>query len=213
MAWIISILMFGQKVHVLLNSGLGNWSSQANTDALTLNAGWTSFDIPMSVFKSADLTNIIVSKIFSSNGFAITRLYFDNIYTYKGDPVGTPIIYIEPAPEPILAPKTVKSVFTDKYNNIANLEEGGTVGLTDFDLVYRLTEADKVLRICSLEEMTLHTTATLDFSDMENIHFSMYCDGEGGSGTLEIGFQAQGSGKRLIIPHYFLFSKQTMGIM
>lgn len=173
--------------------GLGNWSSQANTDALTLNAGWTSFDIPMSVFKSADLTNIIVSKIFSGNGFAITRLYFDNIYTYKGDPVGTPIIYIEPAPEPILAPKTVKSVFTDKYNNIANLEEGGTVGLTDFDLVYRLTEADKVLRICSLEEMTLHTTATLDFSDMENIHFSMYCDGEGGSGTLEIGFQAQGS--------------------
>lgn len=68
------------------------------------------------------------------------------------------------------------------------------------------------MRICSLEEMTLHTTATLDFSDMENIHFSMYCDGEGGSGTLEIGFQAKDR-KRLIIPHYFLFSKQTNGIM
>lgn len=174
--------------------GLGSWSLQPNTDALNLEAGWNSFDIPMTVFKAADLTSIIVSKIFSGNGFAITRLYFDNIYAYKGDPISekpVPTYEIESAPEPILAPKTVKSLFTEKYSNIAEIEKEG-VGLTDFKLVY-LTDKDKVLRMRSLTDLSLALTTAVDFSDMENIHFSVFCDTKGGDAALEIGLQSQGS--------------------
>lgn len=180
-----------------IKAGLGGWASQPTTDALALKPGWTSFDIPLNVFRnlSVDLTNVIVLRLISSNGFAIGRLYFDNIYAYKGDPITdkpVPTYEIESAPEPIMAPSTVKSIFTEKYTNITEVEEGNSGATTQFKLVY-LTETDKVLRMRSLDEMAVKTAASWNIDDMEFIHFNVYYDNNGADGSLEIGLQSFGS--------------------
>lgn len=90
---------------------LGNSDKQVNTAWQYLNVGWNSINIPISVFKEggSDMTTVSLIRLFSATGFAISKLYFDNIYAFRGEPDGEVITYeIKTAPEPIMAPKTVK---------------------------------------------------------------------------------------------------------
>lgn len=184
-----------------IKMGLGSWSSQPATDALSLVPGWNSFDIPMSVFKNggADLTQLIVMRLFSNNGFAIPRIYIDNLYAYKGDPISekpVPTYEIPSAPEPIMAHINVKSIFTEKYKNLTEIVKGQIGTTTDFKEVY-LTEKDRVWRMRSLDEQELNANTVLNLDDMENLHFSIYLDAKGGAESFEIGLQAQGSESKI----------------
>lgn len=184
-----------------IKMGLGGWASQPTTDALSLVAGWNSFDIPMSVFRNAgvDLTQLIVMRLVSNNGFAIPRIYVDNIYAYKGDPISdkpVPTYEIKSAPEPIVAHTNVKSVFTEKYTNLTAVTATNAGTTTDFKEVY-LTEKDPVWRMRSLGELEIKANTVLNLADMENIHFSIYLDPKGGAGALQIGLQAKDSDKKV----------------
>jgi len=176
--------------------GFGNWDKYASTQPQTLAKGWKSFDIPLSIFKDqgVNLKETFILRIHSSSGFAIGRLYFDNIYTFKGDPSGKVISYeIASAYEPIMAPATVKSIYTEKYKNITNLElaSGGT---TKFNFQW-LTETDETIKMHSLDQVILKAATVMNLDDMQNVHLNVYYKAEEGlpEGGLKIGFQSKDS--------------------
>jgi len=176
--------------------GFGNWEKYASTQPQSLEKGWKSFDIPMSVFKDqgVNLKESFIMRLHSSSGFAIGRLYFDNIFAYKGNPSGKVISYeIVSAYEPIMAPQTVKSIYTEKYKNITELEMV-SAGTTKFNFQW-LTETDITIKMHSLDKVILQSTTTMNLDDMENIHLNVYYKTEEGlaEGELKIGFQSEGS--------------------
>jgi aryl-phospho-beta-D-glucosidase BglC (GH1 family) len=173
--------------------GLGNWDKVAYSDALTLDPGWKSFDIPLSVYKNqdVDLQDVLIMRFFSSSGFAINRLYFDNIYIYKGDPISdkpVPTYEIKSSPEPIMAHNTIKAIFTDKYTDITAVESGTPGETTAYNLVY-LRDTDRVLRMRTLDELSVALAPAVNLTDRDSIHFNIYYDDAAGNGSLEIGLQ------------------------
>ncbi len=75
-----------------LNIGMGDVNGNEGTAATQyLQMGWNSIDLPMNVFTQAngskpgvqDLTQVNLLRLWSASGFAISKLYFDNIYAYK----------------------------------------------------------------------------------------------------------------------------------
>lgn len=160
-----------------------------------LEPGWKGFDIPVSLFRDSivDLTKLTTLRMFSKSGFAISKMYFDNIYAFKGDPSGNPPTFeIPSAPEPIMAKNTVKSIYTDKYMSLTELDVANTGTTTKFRF-QKLTDTDMVLRMRSLDRMTLRATTPVNLSDMVAVHFSVYKDPAGGNASLEVGFRATGS--------------------
>ena len=167
-------------------------------DFLQLEAGWNSIDLPMSLFQGADLTSINLMKLWSHSGFAISKLYFDNIFFYRGNPGGEVVTYeIEPAPEPIMPHTTssrlpeyvVKSLYGEKYTALTELtenavSEGATLTFPNIE------QGDGVIKMTGLGEVLLKTAAAIDLSDMEYIHFNLYR--KGAEGTVEIGFRSEG---------------------
>lgn len=160
-----------------------------------LEAGWKSFDIPVSLFRDSivDLTKLTALRMFSKSGFAISKMYFDNIYAFKGDPSGNPPTFeIPSAPEPIMAKNTVKSMYTDKYLNLTELDIANTGTTTKFRF-QKLTDTDIVLRMRSLDRMTLRAATPVNITEMVAIHLNAYKDAAGGNASLEVGFRATGS--------------------
>ncbi len=167
-------------------------------DFLQLEAGWNSIDLPMSLFQGADLTSINLMKLWSHSGFAISKLYFDNIFFYRGNPGGEVVTYeIEPAPEPIMPHTTssrlpeyvVKSLYGEKYTALTELTENAVsegAALT----FPNIEQGDGVIKMTGLGEVSLKTAAAVDLSDMEYIHFNLYR--KGAEGTVEIGFRSEG---------------------
>jgi Secretion system C-terminal sorting domain len=60
------------------------------TKLLTISkAGWNSFDIPLSDFPELKLTNVHQLKLEGAPTQGNTTVFFDNLYFYKGTPLGT----------------------------------------------------------------------------------------------------------------------------
>ena len=175
--------------------GLGDGTNECRIPEQNLVSGWKSFDIPVGLFRDGvlDLTKLNVLRMFSASGFAISRMYFDNIYAYKGDPSGNPPSFeIPSAYEPIMAKTTVKSIYTDKYLNLTDLEAGNTGATTKFRF-QKLTDTDITIRMQSLDRMSVRALTPLNISDMKAVHFNTYKDPAGGNASLEIGFRAKNS--------------------
>ena len=167
-------------------------------DFLQLETGWNSIDLPMSLFQGVDLTSINLMKLWSHSGFAISKLYFDNIFFYRGNPGGEVVTYeIEPAPEPIMPHTTssrlpeyvVKSLYGEKYTALTELTENAVSEGTTLSFP-NIEQGDGVIKMTALNEVSLQTAASVDLSDTEYIHFNVYRKGT--EGTLEIGFRSEG---------------------
>ncbi len=182
-----------------LKFGIGNWSALGYTDVLTLQPGWNGFDIPMSTFtnQGVDLSDVFVIRMSSGTGYAISNLYFDNIYAYNGES-GFEIVS---APEPIMPKNVVKSVFSEKYLNLTDVENGYTEAENQYKKVYlrpveifKSSVADYVIRMRALDKVSVKALTPLNFSDMDNIHFNIFnAYTEELPGSLEIGFKSVGS--------------------
>lgn len=175
--------------------GLGDGFNEKSIPEQNLEAGWKSFDIPVSLFRDSivDLSKLTVLRMFSKSGFAISKMYFDNIYAFRGDPSGNPPTFeIPSAPEPIMAKNTVKSIYTDKYISLTELDIANTGTTTKFRF-QKLTDTDMVLRMRSLDRLTLRAATPVNLSDMVAVHFSAYKDATGGNASLEVGFRATNS--------------------
>lgn len=174
---------------------LGDGFNEKSIPEQLLEPGWKSFDIPVSLFRDSivDLTKVNLLRMFSKSGFAIGKMYFDNIYAFKGDPSGNPPTFeIPSAPEPIMAKNTVKSLYTDKYLSLTELDVANTGSTTKFRF-QKLTDTDMVLRMRSLDRLTLRNVTPVNISDMVGIHFSFYKDAAGGDASIEVGFRAANS--------------------
>ncbi|MDR1681972.1 MAG: cellulase family glycosylhydrolase [Candidatus Symbiothrix sp.] len=175
--------------------GLGDGTNEGRSAWQYLIPGWNSIDLSIeNVFKAdgGDMANVTTLRLFSASGFAINKLYFDNIYAYKGEPDGDVITYeILPAPEPIMPPNVVKSIYSDKYKKITELAENALGANTKLSFP-QIEKDERVIKLFSLDNASLRAATIMDFSEMENIHFNVYKKGEG-SAELEIGFQAQGA--------------------
>lgn len=175
--------------------GVSDGFNESRIPEQYLAPGWKSFDFPISLFRDSivDLTKINIIRMFSASGFAISRMYFDNIYAFKGDPSGNPPTFeIKSAPEPIMSSKTVKSFYTDKYTNQTVLEVGELGQTTKFRF-QKITDTDLMLRMRSLDRMTLRALTPVNISDMVAIHMNIYKDVYGGDATLEVGFRSVNS--------------------
>lgn len=190
-----------------INIGLGDGSQEGSCEIQYLEAGWNKIDIPITEFQKerngkqgVDITKVNMIRLWSSSGFAISELYFDNIYAYDGYPGGEYYTYeIESAPEPIMPHTTssrltmkyvVKSLYSDKYTAMTELTAGaaGEGTTVSFPL---LEKGEAVIKIESLSQAVLDTRAALDLSDMEYIHVNVYR--KGASGDIEIGFRSEGA--------------------
>ena len=190
-----------------LNIGMGDVNGNEGAAATQyLQMGWNSIDLPMNVFTQAngskpgvqDLTQVNLLRLWSASGFAISKLYFDNIYAYKGNPGGEVITYeIDQAPEPIMPHTTssrltkyvVKSLYSDKYTALTELTESAVSDGTTLSFP-NIEQGDGVIKMTALNEVSLQTAASVDLSDTEYIHFNVYRKGT--EGTLEIGFRSEG---------------------
>lgn len=190
-----------------LNIGLGDTDGKEGVAATQyLQAGWNSIDLPLSVFQQAsgskpgaDLGKLSLLRLWSASGFAISKLYFDNIYAFAGDPMGDNVVTYEVAgaPEPIMPHTTssklpeyvVKSVYSDKYTAVTTVtaEVSGDETKVTFPLIQ---QEDRAVKIVSLTEASLKTASSIDLSDMEYIHFNFYRKGE--TGNVTVGFKSEG---------------------
>ena len=168
------------------------------SDFRQLQVGWNSVDLPISLFQAADLQSINSINLWSASGYAISKLYFDNIYAYKGNPGGEVVTYeIDPAPEPIMPHTTssrltkyvVKSLYSDKYTALTELTESAVSEGTTLSFP-NIEQGDGVIKMAALGKVSLQTAASIDLSDTEYIHFNVYRKGT--EGTLEIGFRSEG---------------------
>ena len=190
-----------------LNIGMGDVNGNEGAAATQyLQMGWNSIDLPMNVFTQAngsrpgvqDLTQVNLLRLWSASGFAISKLYFDNIYAYKGNPGGEVITYeIDQSPEPIMPHTTssrltkyvVKSLYSDKYTALTELTESAVSEGTTLSFP-NIEQGDGVIKMTALNEVSLQTAASVDLSDTEYIHFNVYRKGT--EGTVEIGFRSEG---------------------
>lgn len=155
-----------------------------------LQAGWNQIDIPLSVFaeNGADLTNVSILRMFSATGFAIGRLYFDNIFAFNGDPSGDVITYeIPQAPEPILPQKDVKAVLADKYLNLVSLTPQDEAQGVSFP---KIEKDDWVIKMFGLTEVALQTDVPMNLGTMDSIHVNVYA--KTADARLRVGFMAEG---------------------
>lgn len=190
-----------------LNIGLGDTNGkEGSATTQYLQAGWNSIDLPLSVFQQssaekpgADLSKLHLLRLWSASGFAISKLYFDNIYAFAGEPIGENVVTyeVEGAPEPIMPHTTsakltkyvVKSLYSDKYTAMTTLtaEVDGDDTKVTFPLIQ---QEDRAVKIVSLTEASLKPATAIDLSDMEYIHFSFYRKGE--AGNVAVGFKSEG---------------------
>jgi aryl-phospho-beta-D-glucosidase BglC (GH1 family) len=175
--------------------GLGDGGANEGRSAqLFLLPGWNSIDLSIdNVFKAngGDMANVKMIRIYSATGFAISKLYFDNIYAYQGEPGGDVITYeIKPAPEPIMPPKTVKSIYSDKYTNLTELEKNTSGANTKLSFP-KIEKDESVIKLFSLDNVSLLVKTTLNVSEMEFIHLNVYKAGSDANVDLEIGFKAK----------------------
>lgn len=173
--------------------GFGNGGDkEGRTPWQYLQKGWKSIDIPTALLKEngADLKNLSVWRMFSATGFAIDRLYFDNIYAYKGSPSGDVITYeIAQSPEPIMPKKCVKSILTDKYGEELTVAPDAVEGETKITFP-KVEEGDRVAKFDKLSKGSVKLDTPMDISDMENLHLSVYR--KSGDGSIEVAFRSEG---------------------
>ena len=163
---------------------------------------WVSVDVPLNAFKDTQdqekqgpLTGLKQLRIFSASGFAVDRLYYDNIYAFKGESPDTPTYEIESAYEPIMAPETVKPIYTEKsvYKNITDLALAAVDGTTEFKFINLRAGDESVMRMFSLDKAVVTALTPINVDDMEYIHFNIYKNVDVADASLKIGFQAAGS--------------------
>ncbi len=183
-----------------LRLGMGTPTKLAShPDPLPLQEGWNSFDIPLTTYsdQGVDLSNILILKIFSHSGYPINKLYFDNIYAYTGEGG----FEITSAPEPIMGKNVVKSVFSEKYLNLTNIENGFTEAENQYKKtwlrpieIFISSVSDYALRMRALDKVSVKALTPLNFSNMDYIHFNIFnAYTEDLPGSLEIGFKSVGS--------------------
>ncbi|WP_455497256.1 cellulase family glycosylhydrolase [Coprobacter sp.] len=162
---------------------------------------WHKINIPLSAFKDVNnnenvgpMTGLKQLRIFSASGFAAERLYFDNIYAFQGGDPDLPSYEIESAYEPIMAPKTIKPIYTEKsiYTNVTDLA-AGTAGETTKFCFQKLTKVDETMKLFSLDKMTVDALTPMNLDDMEYIHFNIYKNTDIADASIKIGFKSQNS--------------------
>ena len=163
---------------------------------------WVSVDVPLNAFKDTQdqekqgpLTGLKQLRIFSASGYAVDRLYYDNIYAFKGESADSYTYEIESAYEPIMAPETVKPIYTEKsvYKNITDLALAAVDGTTEFKFRKLRAGDESVMRMFSLDKAVVTALTPINVDDMEYIHFNIYKNVDIADASLKIGFQAVGS--------------------
>lgn len=167
--------------------GLGDGGEhEGRTPWQYLQRGWKSIDIPTALLKEndADLTATSILRIFCATGFAISKLYFDNIYAYKGSPSGDVITYeIAQSPEPIMPKPEVTSMLTDKYDDAFGLVIDAADGETEITFP-KVEEGDRVIKFDLLTKGSVKTGNPVNIANQEYLHLNIFNKAEGGTARL-----------------------------
>lgn len=167
--------------------GLGDGGEhEGRTPWQYLQRGWKSIDMPTAMLKEngADLTATSILRIFCATGFAISKLYFDNIYAYKGSPSGDVITYeIAQSPEPIMPKPEVTSMLTDKYDDAFGLVIDAADGETEITFP-KVEEGDRVIKFDLLTKGSVKTGNPVNIANQEYLHLNIFNKAEGGTARL-----------------------------
>jgi hypothetical protein len=130
--------------------------------------GWSSVDVPLSLFSPVDLADVIQMK-FEGNG----DVYVDNIYFYKSGGGGNPTEPATAAPTPTKSANDVFSIFSDAYTNLdgTNLNPGwGQATVTSEVSI----AGNNTLQMLGLNFQGIEFAGAQDVSSMESLYLDVY---------------------------------------
>ncbi len=135
--------------------------------ALTVpTSGWSSVDIPLSVFSPVDLKNLF-QLMFSGNG----NIFIDNIYFYRTG--ASPTQPTTAAPTPTASAANVISIFSDAYTNVAGTDLNPNWGQTTVTSQVSVA-GNNTLKYAGLNYQGIVLGSNQDVSGMSSLHVDVW---------------------------------------